>query len=132
MIWDRFLISASLLASGLTAGCVAEGPQPVEDLTRARTLVAQAEKGNAQQYATADLQRARDELGDAEKANADHHYDEARRYAQSAAVDADVAAARGAAEDAQRAAREAVKGNATLRDEAARGLEMSADRPNPQ
>ena len=80
----------------------------------------------------ADLQRARDELGDAEKANADHHYNEAQRYAQSAAVDADVAAARGAAEDAQRAAREAIKGNATLRDEAARGLEMSADRPYPQ
>ena len=128
MIWDRFLISASLLASALAAGCVAEGPQPIEDLTRARTLIAQAEKSNAQQYATADLQRARD----AEKANADHHYNEAQRYAQSAAVDADVAAARGAAEDAQRAAREAIKGNATLRDEAARGLEMSADRPYPQ
>src|SRR3984893_2419274 len=125
MIWDRFLISAILLASGLAAGCVAEGPQPIEDLTRAPTPIAKAEHRNGQQYATVDLQRARDELADAEKANADHHYNEAQRYAQSAAVDADVAVARGAAEDAQRAAREAIKGDATLRDEAARGLGMS-------
>lgn len=101
--------------------CATEGPPPSEELTRARAVVEQADKGGAQRYAAADLQRAHDELSNAEKANAERKYGEARRYAESAEADADVATARAADGDAQRAAREVAQGNETLRQEAGRG-----------
>jgi hypothetical protein len=53
---------------GLGAGCASQGPIPTEQLTTARTLVAQADKADAQRYAPADLQRAHDELASAEQA----------------------------------------------------------------
>jgi hypothetical protein len=52
-------------------------------MTRASTIIQQADKGNAQRYAAADLQKAHDELRDAEKANDARRYDEARRYAEA-------------------------------------------------
>ena len=111
--------SALLLAGAL--GCATQGPKPTEEMTRARTVIEQADKGNAQRYAAADLQKAHDELRDAEKANDARKYDEARRDAESAEADADVATARGNAGDAQRAASELQKSNATLENEANRG-----------
>ena len=111
---------ACLLAFGLVA-CATEGPPPAEELTRARAVVDQADKGGAQRFAAADLQRAHDELSNAEKANAERKFDEARRYAESAEADADVATARAADAAAQRAAREVAQGNETLRQEAGRG-----------
>ena len=50
---------------GSVAGCATQGPQPTEELTKARTLVQEAEKAQAQRYAAPDLQRARDELSSA-------------------------------------------------------------------
>jgi len=90
----------------LPGGCATQGPQPTEEMTRARTLIEQADRQGGQRYAAADLQRAHDELSNADKANADRKYDDARRYAEAAAADADVAAARAAAGEAQRAAHE--------------------------
>ena len=89
-------------------------------MTRARTLIEQADRAGAQRYAAADLQRAHDELNNADKANAEKKYDDARRYAESAAVDADVATARAAAGEAQHAAQEVGRGNETLRQESQR------------
>lgn len=106
---------------GLAGGCATQGPQPTEEMTRARTLIEQADRSGAQRYAAADLQRAHDELSNADKANGEKKYDDARRYAQAAAADADVASARAAAGDAQRAAHEVTQGNETLRQESARG-----------
>ena len=116
----RIDLIACLLAFGLVA-CATEGPPPSEELTRARAVVDQADKGGAQRFAAADLQRAHDELSNAEKANAERKFDEARRYAESAEADADVATARASDADAQRAAREVAQGNETLRHEAGRG-----------
>jgi hypothetical protein len=86
-------------------------------MTRAKTLVEQADRSAAQRYAAADLQRAHDELSNADKANGERKYDEARRYAESAAADADVASARGSAGEAQNAAQEVQRSNQTLRQE---------------
>lgn len=123
------LISTAVILSGL-AGCATEGPPPSEQMTRARALIEQADKGGAQRYAAADLQHAHDELSDAEKANAAGRYDEARRYAESAAADADLATARAADGDAERAAHEVAAANETLRQESVR-TSVNAN-PNPQ
>ena len=119
------LISTAVAASVLAGGCAVEGPQPTAQLASARTLVAQADKSQAQRYAAADLQRAHDELSEAENANSQRHYLEARNYAEAAAVDADLASARGQAGDADRAAREVQQGNATLRQESQRAAAAS-------
>ena len=115
------LISAAAIACGLAAGCATEGPPPSEEVTRARTVIEQADRAGAQRYAAADLQRAHDQLSNAEKANGEGKYDEARRYAESAEADADVATARASDGEAQRAAHEVGQGNDTLRQESARG-----------
>ena len=115
------LIPATMLVCGLAGGCATQGPQPTEEMTRARTLIEQADRSGAQRYAAADLQKAHDELNNADRANADKKYDDARRYAESAAADADVATARAAAGEAQRAAHEVAQSNETLRQESARG-----------
>jgi hypothetical protein len=122
------LIPATILVCGLAGGCATQGPQPTEEMTRARTLIEQADRSGAQRYAAADLQKAHDELNNADRANADKKYDDARRYAESAAVDADVAAARAGAGEAQRAAHEVAQSNETLRQESARG--STSQNPN--
>jgi hypothetical protein len=122
------LIPATVLVCGWAGGCATQGPQPTEEMTRARTLIEQADRSGAQRFAAADLQKAHDELSNADRANADKKYDDARRYAESAAADADVAAARAAAGEAQRAAREVAQSNETLRQESARG--STSQNPN--
>ncbi len=117
MARQTLLLSGTVLLALGALGCATEGPKPTEEMTRARTLVEQADKGNAQRYAAADLQKAHDELNDAEKAADARKYDEARNYAESAEVDADVAMARGNAGDSQRAAAELQRSNATLQSE---------------
>jgi hypothetical protein len=119
--------AAAVLLCGLAGGCATQGPQPAEELTRARTVIEQADRAGAQRYAAADLQRAHDELSNADKANAEKKYGDARRYAESAEADADVATARSAAGEAQHASQEVQQSNETLRQEAARG----AATPNP-
>jgi hypothetical protein len=124
------LSSATLLALG-ALGCATEGPKPTEEMTRARTVIEQADKGgNAQRYAAADLQKAHDELSEAEKASDARKYDEARRYAEAAEVDADVATARGNAGDTERAASELQKSNQTLQSESGRNSDTGT-RANP-
>src|SRR3569833_1929620 len=108
-------IPAPVLLCGVAGGCATQGPQPTEEMTRARTLVEQADRSGAQRYAAADLQKAHDELSNADRANADKKYADARRYAEAAAADADVATARVVAGEAQRAAHEVAQSNETLR-----------------
>ena len=123
-------MAAAVFSYGLAAGCATQGPQPTEEVTRASTLIEQADRAGAQRYAAADLQRAHDELNNANKANAEKKYDDARRYAESAAADADVATARAAAGDAQHAAQEVAQSNETLRQESARGTPTGNPNPN--
>jgi hypothetical protein len=121
------LISATVIACGLVGACATQGPPPSEEVTRAKSVIEQADKAGAQRYAAADLQRAHDELSNAEKANGEGKYDEARRYAESAEADADVATARASDGEAQRAAHEVVQGNETLRQESARGAAANSN-----
>jgi len=108
---------------GITAcGCAAQGGKPTEELTKARSVVEQADKGgNAQRYAAADLQRAHDELNSADQAVAKKENKEARALAQRAQVDADLANARGNSGEAQKSAQEVAQGTDTLRLESQRG-----------
>ena len=101
-------------------GCATQGPSPTEELTKARSMVQQADKGNAQRYAAADLQRAHDELNSADKAIAEKKNDDALAFAQRAQVDADLANARGNSGEAQKAAQEVSQGTDTLRQESQR------------
>jgi hypothetical protein len=124
-----FNIPAITITCVLAGACATQGPQPTEELTRARTLIDQADKAGAQSYAAADLQRAHDELASAELANGAGKADSARRYAEAAAADADLAAARAAAGQAQHAAQQVGQGNETLRQEADRSSNDSNSGP---
>jgi hypothetical protein len=107
----------------LCAGCVTEGEgvKPTAELTKAHTVVEQADKGGtAQRFAAADLQRAHDELENADRADGQRKYAEARAFAQRAEVDADVAVARVNAAELQKAAAEVDRANGSLRQESER------------
>jgi len=125
------LITAAAVC-GVVAGCATPGPQATEEqLTRAGTLIEQAEKAQAQRYAAPDLQRARDELRSAQAEDSKASYDAARSDAESAAADADVAAARASEAEAVQAAREARQGNNALQEESGRGTVSSDLRTYP-
>lgn len=103
------------------AGCASQGPKPNDELTKAHTVVEQADKGgNAQRYAAADLQKAHDELSEAERLSGQGKYADARAAAQRAEVDADVAVARGNSGEAQRAAADVTQSNNALQQETQR------------
>jgi uncharacterized protein DUF4398 len=129
--FTTFAVTAVLCGSAL--GCATQGPQPTEELTKARTLVQEAEKAQAQRYAAPDLQRARDELSSAELANTKGDYDVARSYAEAAAADADVANARASAGESLRAAHEAEQANHVLQRETQRAAQggAAAERSSP-
>ena len=115
------LSTTGALLCVVAVGCASEGPKPSDELTKAHTVVEQADKGgNAQRYAAADLQRAHDELSDADRYDAQKKYDEARYFAQRAEVDADLAVARGNSGEAQKAAADVVSANNTLQQETQR------------
>jgi hypothetical protein len=117
------IVTLSALALGactVGAGCASQPPVPSEQITKARTLVEQADKSNAQRYAAADLQRAHDELSNADKAVSERKYADARRYAEDAQVDADLASARASSGEAQRAAQEINRGMDSLQQESQR------------
>lgn len=118
----KLSVAGALVCVGAT-GCATEGDsvKPTAELTKAHTVVEQADKGgNAQRYAAADLQRAHDELADADRADGQRKYAEARAFAQRAEVDADVAVARGNAAEQEKAASDVQKANSTLQQESQR------------
>ncbi len=111
-------------------GCASEGPKPIDELTKAHTVVEQADKGGtAQRYAAADLQRAHDELSDADRLSGQKKYNEARAFAQRAQVDADLAVARGTSAEQQKAAEDVMKANDALRQETSRNGESPGTNP---
>src|SRR5580658_8362010 len=115
------LSTTGALLCVVAVGCASEGPKPNDELTKAHTVVEQADKGgNAQRYAAADLQRAHDELSDADRLSGQGKYAEARAFAQRAEVDADLASARGNSGEAQKAAADVTQGNNTLQQETQR------------
>ncbi len=134
MLLARTLLisAATTLTCVLASGCASQGPEPREEMSKARTLVDQADKADAQRYAAADVQRAHDELSSAERNNSAKKYDEARADAESAAADADVATARASAAAELHAATEVTRGNDTLRQETQRAADAGTALPQPQ
>ena len=115
-----FRILSLLLPLVVAAGCAATPERPVEELTRARTVIEQAEKSGATQHASAELERARSKLNAAEAAASDGKLESARQLAAEAALDAEFASALAAAAESRNAAEELEKSVEALRQEAAR------------
>lgn len=106
----------------LCASCATTRPPP--EITRASTLIEQAEKAGAQQYAAAQLDSARNHLNLANAAARDGKQDEARAQANEAAADAELAQARAASGAAQKAADEVQRSTDTLKRESQRNQEL--------
>jgi hypothetical protein len=111
------------------AGCASQ-PRPDAEITRARTLIEQAEKAGAQRYAAVELDQARNKLRLANAAAEDGKQDEARARANEAAADAELAVARSQSGEARRAAEEVEKSNDTLQRETER-TPVNAPAPAP-
>jgi len=114
---NGFLIAAAI--GIVTAGC-ATTPRADPEITRARTLIEQAEKAGAQQYAAVELDQARNKLRLADAANRDGKRDDARARANEAAADAELAMARTNSGEAKKAADQVEESTDTLRREAQR------------
>jgi hypothetical protein len=127
----RRVLAFFLLPIFLAASCGGAPERPVEELTRAKTVIDQAEKsGGASRFAAAELERARSKLNAAEAAASEGETETARQLAAEAALDAEYAAALAAAGEAKQAAEEVEKSVESLRDEAARKPDGSImDRP---
>lgn len=114
----RIVTSTMILAAGaLLAGCSSGPPRATTiDLTRAHTLVAEAQSSGAQQYAAADLQAARDKAQQADQL-ADHDPARADQLANEASVDAQLASARAQDVKAQHSLDDLNRSLQSLRDE---------------
>lgn len=113
---NGFLLAA--VVGLLCAGCATRQQPP--EVTRAQTLIEQAEKSGAQQYAAEQLDRARNNLRLATAAARDGKQDEARDRANEAAADAELAQSRAASGSAEKAAKEVQRGTDTLQRESER------------
>lgn len=124
------LISTTMLAVGaLMAGCSSEPPrQTTADLTRAQTLVSEAQSSGAQQYAAADLQAARDKVQQADRL-ANHDSRTADQLANEASADAQLADARAQNAKAQQALDDVHRSLQSLREESERGTNGVAAPP---
>ena len=100
---SKLLNTGTVLLALAIASCES-GPRPVAELSRAHTLVEQAEQAGAQQFAAADLDSARKKLQQADQK--DTKPDIALRLAKEASVDAQVAVARARVGKAEQAVTE--------------------------
>lgn len=114
-------ITAALAVATTTlfVGCAGAPERPVEELTRARTLINQAEQAGGQQYAAAEMKRAREKLQQADKA-AEAGEKSASELAVEAAADAELAAAKVRQAKAEEAASEVTRSVESLRKESNR------------
>ena len=110
-----------MAVAALTVGCASEPPRPTEEMTRARTLIEQAQQNGAQRYAAADLQEARDKLQQSDQAASKGNTRDAQWLATEASADAQLAAARASSGKADEAARQVNQDLATLRSQTVQG-----------
>jgi Domain of unknown function (DUF4398) len=124
-------VTVACALGALLAGC-ASGPPPqtTADLSRAHTLVAEADRSGAQEYAPADLQKARDEAQQADQL-AGHGDAKADWLANEAAVDAQLADARAANGKAQHDLKDQRRTLETLRGEENRQLQAPPSGASP-
>ena len=121
---------AVLFAAALLAGCATQSERPTQEMTRAQTLIDQAEKAGAQRYAAAQLEQARAKLDEAKTADHNGRHDEAQQRAAEAAADAELAMALADSGEAQRSATEVQQSVDTLRSEAQRSSAISSSSLN--
>jgi glycerol-3-phosphate dehydrogenase len=124
---NGFLIAAAV--GLLSVGC-ATTPRPTAEITRARTLIEQAEKAGAQRYAAVELDHARNKLRLADAAAEDGKNAEARARANEASADAELAMARTTSGEAAKSAEEVERGTETLQRETERKQATSSPTPN--
>lgn len=117
-----FLPTMALAAAALVASCASSPERPTAELTRARTLIEQAERNQAQQFAAVDLNRARDKLRLSDTAMNSDNAEVARRLATEAALDAELAMARSSTAQAENSAAEIGASVEALRSEAGRDV----------
>jgi hypothetical protein len=110
--------AAAICAALVLSGCASN--KPVAEITRAQTLIEQAEKAGAQQYAAVELDQARNKLRMANAAMEDGNDEEARARANEAAAGAELAQAKSASGTADKAASEVERSTGTLEREAER------------
>jgi hypothetical protein len=121
---------AALTAVGLIFTACASAPPPSQDVTRARTLIEQAEKAGAQRYAAVELESARDKLAQAAEASKDGKQEVANARAAEAVADAELANAKTLSAEARRAADELQRSTETLRQETERVPTSTPTTPN--
>ncbi|MEJ0034563.1 MAG: DUF4398 domain-containing protein [Gammaproteobacteria bacterium] len=124
---NGFLVAAAL--GLLCAGCATRQPTP--EITRAQTLIEQAEKSGAQQYAAEQLDSARVKLRLANAAARDGKENEARAHANEAAADAELAQSRASSGNAQKAANEVQRSTEVLQREAERTQSLQPSQTIP-
>ena len=125
---NGFLVTAAL--GLLCAGCATNANRPTSEITRARTLIEQAEKAGEQQYAAAELDQARNKLRLADAAVEDGKNDEARARANEAAAVAELAQARATSGQAKKSADEVGQSTEALQRETNRSQATTAP-PQP-
>jgi hypothetical protein len=125
---NGFLVTAAL--GLLCAGCATNQPSP--EITRAQTLIEQAEKAGARQYAADQLDSARSNLRLANAAQRDGKQDEARNRANEAAADAELAQSRAQSGVAEKAAEEVQRSTEVLQRETERTQGVPPGVPTPQ
>lgn len=124
---NGFLVAAAV--GLLCAGCATTQPPP--EVTRAQTLIEQAEKAGARQYAADQLDSARDKLRLANAAARDGKEEEARARANEAAADAQLAQSRAQSGVAEKAANEVQRSTEVLQREAERTQGLPPAQPVP-
>jgi hypothetical protein len=118
-----------VLAVASALGACGSEPRQIAEVSRAHTLVEQAEQSGAQQFAAADLESARNKLRQADDKRTNDEL--AMRLAQEASIDAQVAAARTRAAKAEQALTQVNAGSESLRQEANRPPEPEQPPPPP-
>lgn len=121
------LLGAMALALTFTVAGCASAPRPVEEMSRARTLIEQADQAGAQQFAAADLQRAREHLHSAEAADKEKDGVTAKQHALQASADAELAAAKARQGKAEQAAKEVQDGVSALDKESSRSADQKEE-----
>jgi hypothetical protein len=123
---QKLTMVSALAVVALCAGCAGQrnnqrnDENAIAEITRARSVIDQAERAGAPQYAAAMLEDARDKLTLADRAAMEGEEEEARVLAAKAVADAELAAALAAQGAAENAAEEVAAGVEALRRESVR------------
>ena len=114
----QILMSATVLAMGLSLGGCASTPAPKGELAVAKAAIDDALAAGGAEFAPIPMQQARDKQGQAEKLVAQgDEYGKAKRLAEQAALDARVAEATALRAKAEKSVDEAMRSQTSLQQE---------------